>query len=99
MGYRRVMYRALALLLLAPGLATAQDAFRGYEPLPGVEYYCTDDHGARKELGDVICITAGCDTWMARCDMSLNNPTWRRIQDGCPGVSLYDRIKTMQPPV
>ncbi|WP_425053692.1 hypothetical protein [Psychromarinibacter sp. S121] len=93
------MFRVFAFLLLAPGLAMAQEAFSGYQPLPGVEYYCTDATGGRKELGDVICITAGCDTWMARCDMSLNNPTWRRIQDGCPGVSLYDRIKTMQPPV
>lgn len=93
----------LVPLLLMPGLAWAQEAQtmdrNGYMPMPGVEYYCTDETGQRKELGEVICITAGCDTWMARCDMSLNNPMWRRIQDGCPGVSLYDRIKAMEPPV
>ena len=55
------------------------------------------------ELGEVLCITAGCQTWMARCDMSVNSPTWRKIQDGCPGassgVSVYDRLQQAQPPV
>ncbi len=99
------MKRILAALLLLPGAALAQavpdPAGRpgDFAPMDGVEYFCTDADGARHELGEVICITAGCDTWLARCDMSLNNPTWRRVQDGCPGVSLYRRLQLLQPPV
>lgn len=107
MGYRPPMRRLLAALVLLPGLAWAQDAedrtdrdrFDGFTPMEGVEYYCTDATGNRRELGEVICITAGCDTWLARCDMSVNNPTWRRLQDGCPGVSLHSRLKLLEPPV
>ncbi|WP_275567033.1 hypothetical protein [Psychromarinibacter sediminicola] len=99
------MKRCLAALLLLPGPALAQAAPdpagrpEGFAPMEGVEYYCTDADGARHEIGAVICITAGCDTWLARCGMSLNNPTWRWVQDGCPGVSLHDRLKLLQPPV
>jgi len=66
-----------------------------YPTLPGVEYYCNDANGVRFELGQVICVSTSCQTWMARCDMSLNNPTWRKISDGCPSVSLIDRIKAL----
>lgn len=101
------MTRLIVALLLLPGLAWAQDAKRqtydGFVPMEGVEYYCTDSTGQRMELGEVLCITAGCQTWMARCDMSVNSPTWRKIQDGCPGassgVSVYDRLQQAQPPV
>ena len=83
----------LTIILLAlPLSANAQDAGKStaelYPPMPGVEYYCTDATGARRELGDVICIAASCQTWVARCEVSLNTPTWRKLSDGCPGVSL-----------
>ena len=82
----------LTIILLAlPQLAMAQDTgttmVELYPPMPGVEYYCTDATGARREIGDVICITASCQVWVARCEVSLNNPTWRKLSDGCPGVS------------
>lgn len=70
----------LIALLAAPALQA--------QTLPGVDYYCTGSSGERHELGAVICISASCQTWMARCAMSLNSPTWRKIQDGCPGASL-----------
>lgn len=66
-----------------------------YPALPGVEYYCKDANGTRFELGQVICVSASCQTWMAKCDMSQNNPTWRKISDGCPSASLMERIKSL----
>ena len=78
----------LALLAAAPA-AEAQSA----RPMPGVEYFCTGANGERYELGEVICITASCQSWMARCDMSLNNPMWRKVSEGCPGASILDRLK------
>ena len=46
--------------------------------------YCTDGSGRRVELGQRICLTVGGETYLARCDMSLNTPTWRREADICP---------------
>lgn len=72
-----------------------------YPPLPGVEYYCTDSVGDRVEVGQVICITASCQTWMARCEMTASNrmAIWRKLQDGCPGVSVQGRLQRLKPAV
>ena len=90
---------ALILLLsLTPAFAdeTGPKSFADlYPSLPGVEHYCLDSNGTRFELGQVICVTASCQTWMARCDKSLNNTIWRKMSDGCPSVSLIDRIKAL----
>lgn len=45
--------------------------------------YCTDKVGARIELGTVVCMSVGGRDFMARCEMSLNNPMWREINKGC----------------
>ena len=87
------MWRVFALALLVPASAHAE-GFQHREkaadapPLPKIEFYCTDGRGERRELGEVICITASCQTWTAKCDMSLNNVMWRKLQDGCPAASL-----------
>lgn len=106
-------------VFLFPACALAQDAAPTapksfadlYPPLPGVEYFCTDSEGARVEIGQVICITASCITWMARCEMTSSNrmAIWRKMQDGCPGVlldgaalsggSVLGRIEALQPAV
>ena len=76
-----------------------------YPPLPGVEYFCTDAEGQRIDVGGVICITASCQTWMARCEMTSSNrmAIWRKTQDGCPGASLdaglLNRLEALQPAV
>ncbi|MCG6902340.1 MAG: hypothetical protein LJE68_06615, partial [Rhodobacter sp.] len=46
----------------------------------------------RVEVGGVICVTASCTTWMARCEMAATNrmALWRKMQDGCPGAALGD---------
>ncbi len=88
---------AVTLAALAAPAGASDGNFRHRErapdapPLPKIEYYCTDAEGARRELGEVICIRAGCRSWLARCEMSLNSPMWREIRDGCPGVSLEGR--------
>ncbi len=102
------MWRVFAFLMLVPAGAQA-DGFKHREkaenapPLPKIELYCTDSRGERRELGEVICITASCQTWTAKCDMSLNNVMWRKLQDGCPAVSLtpapspLNRLHRLQP--
>lgn len=45
--------------------------------------YCTDKVGARVELGTMVCMHVGGRDFIARCEMSLNNPMWREISQGC----------------
>lgn len=57
------------------------------KPKEGFRYpdcYCTDSSGQRVELGRTACLKIGSQQFTARCDMSVNNPTWRRVSEGCP---------------
>ncbi|WP_338548370.1 MULTISPECIES: hypothetical protein [Roseovarius] len=48
-----------------------------------VECYCTDKSGARVELGETICMQVDGRSFLAQCQMSLNNPMWREVSDAC----------------
>ncbi|MQQ07351.1 hypothetical protein GFB49_02685 [Epibacterium sp. SM1979] len=48
-----------------------------------IDCYCTDTSGARVELGQTICLFVDGNMFMAQCQMSLNVPMWRKIDDGC----------------
>ena len=48
-----------------------------------IDCYCTDKTGARVELGEVRCLQVDGRMFMARCEMSLNNPMWREVSEGC----------------
>jgi len=45
--------------------------------------YCTDGSGVRVEMGDTSCLSVGGRKYLARCEMSLNNPMWREISESC----------------
>ena len=45
--------------------------------------YCTDSRGRRVELGQTICLFVDGRMFTAQCQMSLNNPMWRKLRDGC----------------
>ena len=87
---------ALAFLVgIAAAPAAAQHmppANPNYTPAPpkeGYSYpdcYCTDSDGKRVEMGETACLRIGSRQVLARCDMSVNNPTWRHEAEGCPGV-------------
>ena len=53
-----------------------------------VECYCTDKTGSRIELGQTICLQVDGRMFMAQCQMSLNVPMWREVQQGCLSSSL-----------
>ena len=48
-----------------------------------VDCYCTDSGGSRVELGETICLDVNGRMFMAQCQMSLNNPMWREVAEGC----------------
>ncbi|MCX7559590.1 hypothetical protein OS190_08400 [Sulfitobacter sp. F26204] len=53
-----------------------------------VECYCTDRNHNRIELGETICLQVDGRMFMAQCQMSLNVPMWREIQEGCLSSAL-----------
>ncbi|WP_037316066.1 hypothetical protein [Ruegeria halocynthiae] len=57
--------------------------------------YCTDKSGTRIELGEMICLQVDGRMFTAQCQMSLNVPMWREVQEGC----LSSRLEQSQPPV
>ena len=65
-----------------------------------IDCYCTDTSGARVELGQTICLFVDGNMFMAQCQMSLNVPMWRKVDDGClsseaeisPAPDLLPRI-------
>ena len=93
---RQTLFIAGLLLLgltIGPGPTAAQSIPNpNYSPLPpkeGFSYpdcYCTDSLGQRVELGQMACLIIGSRQVLARCGMSVNNPTWREQSEGCPGV-------------
>jgi hypothetical protein len=62
-----------------------------------VECYCTDRAGSRVELGETICMQVDGRMFMAQCQMSLNNPMWREVEQGCLSSSLDDGQQLSQP--
>lgn len=61
--------------------------------------YCTDTSGARIELGETICLQVDGRMFMAQCQMSLNVPMWRQVQDGCLSSQLPSGVDLPQPAI
>lgn len=75
---------ATALVLGSPG-AFAGDAFQPPEPAEGFaypEYYCTN-RGVRVDVEKTSCLTVDGRSFVAKCDISLNNPMWKATGDLC----------------
>ena len=66
-----------------------------------VDCYCTDTAGGRVELGQTICMFVDGRAFMAQCQMSLNSPMWRRMQEGCQmsdaAPSALERLEALKP--
>ncbi|MEO0912294.1 MAG: hypothetical protein AAFY59_04795 [Pseudomonadota bacterium] len=93
----------MVLVVLLSGILTVsppQPALEVSDPLPPsqaqapappvrkIDCYCTDKTGDRRELGELVCLDVDGRLFLARCEMSLNNPMWREVADGCVSASL-----------
>ena len=76
--------KRFAILFLLTSPALADGTYNG----KAVDCYCTDSSGGRVELGEKICLHVDGKSFMAQCQMSLNNPMWRKVSDGCLSSSL-----------
>lgn len=66
---------AIAILALTAAPALAD---------PGTpDCACINRDGSETPLGQIACLTVGGESFLARCAMSQNVLTWRRVQDGC----------------
>ena len=81
----------LAFLIAGPALADVTSPSG-----KTVECYCTDRGGARIELGQTICMQVDGRMFMAQCQMSLNSPMWREVQQGCLSSSLGGAQQVLQ---
>lgn len=61
-----------------------------------LDCYCTDTQGARVELEEEICLVVDGRAFMARCEMSLNNPIWRDTGKACVSSSLSP-LQSLEP--
>lgn len=72
--------------LIGMGPALADDpVFVPPPPAKGHAYpdcYCTN-RGAKVPVGAKSCLRIGNQEFTARCGMSLNNPAWRDMEEGC----------------
>ena len=84
------MDRLIACLLVAFSVtqANAQDA-----EIKWPDCYCTNKTGQRLELGDIVCMSVGGRDFMARCEMSLNNPMWREVGGSCLSSQVLPQSK------
>ncbi|WEX78667.1 hypothetical protein PYH37_003580 [Sinorhizobium numidicum] len=55
---------------------------------PDARCTCRNRDGSKYELGEVVCISVGGVSYLARCEMNLNVLTWKKLRDGCPTAQL-----------
>ncbi|WP_424929341.1 hypothetical protein [Amaricoccus tamworthensis] len=65
------------------GVAVVLAVAGGARQAGAADCYCTDQTGSRVEMGAVICLHVDGRAFLARCEMSLNNPMWRELKTGC----------------
>lgn len=85
--------RRLALVLLLSAAPAMADVVGPKGKVQ--DCYCTDKSGTRIELGEMICLQVDGRMFTAQCQMSLNVPMWREVQEGC----LSSRMQSSQPPI
>ncbi|WP_370401625.1 hypothetical protein [Sulfitobacter sp. JB4-11] len=79
------MKRLSLVLLIAATPASADVVGPGGKT---IDCYCTDKNHNRIELGETICLQVDGRMFMAQCQMSLNVPMWREVQEGCLSSEL-----------
>ncbi len=88
------MTRIVAIFLV--WLISGLSAISGDAKIKYPDCYCTDRTGQRVELGVSICMVVDGRDFVARCEMSLNNPTWREISSGCLNANTPGFLPPLQ---
>jgi hypothetical protein len=54
-------------------------------------------NGKSFNVGETTCLTVADQSHFARCDMVLNNTSWTKIKDECPGEAPKPHPTSMTP--
>ena len=97
----RQVAKLAALAALIAGPALADPTFNAPPPRKGEKYpecYCTN-RGVRVPMGAMSCLRIGSQEFTARCGVSLNNPAWRDLEEGCqqPVSQALPHSKAVEP--
>lgn len=57
---------------------------------------CINRDGEKVPLGQYACLRVGGEEFTARCSVSLNLLTWRKVSEGCLHASLPSQITPMR---
>ncbi|RWM30114.1 hypothetical protein [Mesorhizobium sp.] len=49
-------------------------------------------NGKSFKVGETACLTVAGESHLARCDMVLNNTSWTKVRDMCPGESQAPKL-------
>ena len=79
---KRLLISLILGLAAVPALADIQHNGKT------IDCYCTDSTGGRVDLGEKICLHVDGKMFTAQCQMSLNVPMWRKVEDGCTSSHL-----------
>lgn len=102
MRYALIMRRYLILAAFGAfalgGSASADPIFSPPKAKDGHAYpecYCTN-RGVRVPMGAMSCLRVGGREFTARCGMSLNNPAWREVKNGCEPGQMSEAAPTSE---
>lgn len=62
---------------------SAASAFAAPAPVQAAQACLAN--GKSYTIGEQACLTLGGESHLARCDMVLNNTSWTKVKDECPG--------------
>lgn len=52
--------------------------------------------GTYYDTGAVVCMGSGSNRQLARCEMSLNNTSWKMLGEACPFAALEPALEADQ---
>lgn len=61
-------------------------------PAPALAAQACLANGKSFEVGETACLTVAGESHLARCDMVLNNTSWTKIKDQCPGENQPPKL-------
>ncbi|MDX8449266.1 hypothetical protein [Mesorhizobium captivum] len=76
----------IRFVLCPIGLALAFAA-----PAPTLAQACLAN-GKSFKVGETACLTVAGESHLARCDMVLNNTSWTKVKDTCPGENQAPKL-------
>jgi hypothetical protein len=69
-------------------LATGLLLLAALAPAPAAADCQCRANGTTYHHGEIACLKLPSGDQLARCDMVLNNSSWKKLSDGCPQASL-----------